>query len=150
VEDILIRLAKRKAKPKKSRAQRQQEPEGEGGPFERERAFLEERFSTLIPKEEGEVRDRVKSKDTFTPSRDEFISAKRSIPLSENFRLNLVKDYRERQSRQQTEKNVETSLSSPSIHKEDQPSPDMKKKTLMNHQRDLNHLYLRQPITGFQ
>ena len=65
----------------------------EVGPYERERSFLEERFSLISPKKE-----RPKGQETINASND---VAPNVQPVAANFRLNLIRKYRELQSQQQ-------------------------------------------------
>jgi hypothetical protein len=84
-------------------------PESEDieGAFERQREFLEERFSTLSPK--GEKPEEGKRKK-FSLSKESILGIQPlSEPLPENFRLKLVKEYRERQIQKQKEHDTDSS-----------------------------------------
>jgi hypothetical protein len=98
---------------------------------EREREFLEERFSTGTTTEEDQEKGQAKSGIASSQSREEFISTNRHhTPLPKDFRLKLVEKYRDRQSRQQSEKkNMDRSSSSFSAIKEDQSGSGKKKGT---------------------
>ena len=79
------------------------------GAFERQREFLEERFSSLSPK--GEKPEEGKRKK-FTLSRESVLETQPlSEPLPENFRLKLVKEYRERQIQKQKEHTTDSLIS---------------------------------------
>ena len=61
------------------------------GPFERERAFLEERFSLISPKKEKhDAQETINALSNETPPNVQ--------PVDANFRLNLIRKYRELQS----------------------------------------------------
>jgi hypothetical protein len=69
-------------------------PEPEGGPFERTRAFLEERFTRLRPKQAEEKEAVIPVTPTTKP--DE----KSEVQLPADFRRNLMRQYRQRQQKQ--------------------------------------------------
>jgi hypothetical protein len=110
-----------------------QKPEDEEGPFERQREFLEERFSSLSSKDEKSKKER---KRKFTLSK-ESISDMQPLPesLPENFRLKLMKEYRERQIQKQQLKQ-HTNLSSNSSTNKENKNIENKKKQLEQEKRE--------------
>lgn len=74
--------------------------EPEGGPLERERQFLEERFTTLGPKGSEKERGAAEPGTPALDPEEEPNTPSGAPPLPANVRRKLVKKYRQRQRRQ--------------------------------------------------
>ena len=85
---LCCRVRKKKPSKKKSERLSRSKDEGDVGPLERERSFLEERFSLLSTKKEKQ--EGPKARDSLSNE-----VAPKIKPVADNFRLNLIRKYRE-------------------------------------------------------
>jgi hypothetical protein len=87
------KMANEDRKEEKRKKEPEMEAEPEGGPYERTRSFLEERFSKIKPKGDREA-------ELASPMAEAAPGEEPESPLPGDFRLKLMKQYRQKQKAQ--------------------------------------------------